>query len=196
MTDYLCVTGPAMQAYLPDMARLRLKVFYDYPYLYEGEIEYEADYLQAYLAKPDCFFVLALDKGVVVGAASCLPLSHAKTEFQQPFLKAGWDLSKGFYFAESVLLPEYRGQGAGSIFFRLREEIALQQEQYKYLAFCTVDRQNYTELKPENYHTLDNFWHLQGFKATELTARFAWRDRGEPRASMKNMPFWIKSITA
>jgi hypothetical protein len=185
-----------MQAYLPDMARLRLKVFHDYPYLYEGDIEYEAEYLQSYLAKPDCALILALDNGLVVGASSCLPLSRAKTEFQQPFLKNGWDLSKGFYFAESVLLPEYRGQGAGSTFFRLREELAVQLEQYEFLAFCTVDRQNYSELRPENYHTLDNFWELQGFKLSELVARYAWRDRGQSRASMKNMPFWIKTITS
>lgn len=183
-----------MQAYLPDMARLRLKVFYDYPYLYEGDIEFEAEYLQSYVTNPDCALVLALDNGLVVGASSGLPLSHAKTEFQQPFLKEGWDLNKGYYFAESVLLPEYRGQGAGSIFFRLREELAVQQGQYDFLAFCTVDRQDYPEFRPENYHTLDNFWKLQGFEASDLVARYGWRDRGQPRASMKNMPFWIKSI--
>lgn len=184
-----------MQAYLPDMARLRLKVFHDYPYLYEGDIEYEAEYLQEYFAKPDCALILALDNSLVVGASSCLPLKHAKTEFQRPFMNEGWDLSKGFYFAESVLLPEYRGQGAGSTFFRLREELAIQLEQYEYLAFCTVDRCDQEEFRPENYHTLDDFWKKQGFKSTELVAKFAWRDRGQDRASMKNMPFWIKSIT-
>ena len=41
------LTGSALADALPELARLRMTVFRDWPYLYDGSIAYE----QAYLAK-------------------------------------------------------------------------------------------------------------------------------------------------
>ena len=40
--------GPEITPWLDDVARLRLAVFRDWPYLYEGDADYERDYLGAY----------------------------------------------------------------------------------------------------------------------------------------------------
>ena len=64
------------------------------------------------------------DKEKIVGASTALPLQHADSAFQKPFLKAGMALDSIFYFGESVLLKDYRGQGTGSRFFDAREQAA------------------------------------------------------------------------
>ena len=46
------LTGDALTAALPDLARLRIAVFRAYPYLYEGDPDYERRYIQAYADSP------------------------------------------------------------------------------------------------------------------------------------------------
>lgn len=45
------VSGSAVAAYIGDVARLRIAVFYEFPYLYDGSTEYEQRYLQKFI---DC----------------------------------------------------------------------------------------------------------------------------------------------
>ena len=42
------LTGNAVGEVLDDLARLRIAVFRDWPYLYDGDVAYERDYLTAY----------------------------------------------------------------------------------------------------------------------------------------------------
>ena len=46
------VHGPDLQPHLDGLGRLRIAVFRDYPYLYDGTLEYEREYLQSYLKSP------------------------------------------------------------------------------------------------------------------------------------------------
>ena len=59
--------GAAIAPYIDDLARLRLTVFREFPYLYDGTPEYEADYLANYARSGRSLVVLALDDGKVVG---------------------------------------------------------------------------------------------------------------------------------
>ena len=83
-----CV-GAAVAPYVDDLARLRIEVFRDYPYLYEGDSAYERRYLQAYAASPRSVFVLAMDGARVVGASTGIPLADDGEAFHQPFLQHG-----------------------------------------------------------------------------------------------------------
>ena len=42
------VVGAAIEPYLKDLAALRIQVFREFPYLYQGTLEYEARYLKSY----------------------------------------------------------------------------------------------------------------------------------------------------
>ena len=42
----LRLTGPAARPYAGALAQLRLSVFRAYPYLYEGDLAYETEYLE------------------------------------------------------------------------------------------------------------------------------------------------------
>ncbi len=66
------VTGFAVEPWLDELAELRIEVFRDFPYLYEGNREYERRYLDRYAQSDRSVFVLALEFNRLVGAATAL----------------------------------------------------------------------------------------------------------------------------
>jgi len=114
-------TGAGLIAVLPDLARLRMRVFHDWPYLYEGDEDYERAYLQKFAEGKGAVCVIARDGDRVVGASTASPLLESDAEFIAPFRQAGYDPARVFYLGESVLLPDYRGLGLGHRFFEGRE---------------------------------------------------------------------------
>lgn len=187
--------GAALEPYIPALAQLRMQVFSEYPYLYQGNLEYEARYLQKFVQWPHSTLVLVLDGPQVVGASTALPLSSAENEFQEPFVRAGYNLHDWYYFGESVLQAAYRGQGLGKRFFVERENRA-KTLGYSCCTFCAVERPSYHRRKPAHYKPLDGFWQNQGYqKHPQLLTHFAWQDVGETQESAKPMVFWIKRLT-
>jgi len=55
------LTGAALEARLDEVARLRIAVFRDWPYLYEGSMDYERSYLSTYRTSPGAILVGAFD---------------------------------------------------------------------------------------------------------------------------------------
>ena len=184
--------GSELEPYIEGLGRLRITVFREYPYLYDGSLEYERDYLTSYLNSPRSLVALVLDQGQVVGATTCMPMAEEGPEFQAAFVNAGYDLETILYFGESILLPEYRGQGLGKAFFHRREAHA-QKLGSKITTFCAVDRPIDHPHRPACYTPLDGLWTKQGYaKHPELQATFVWKEIGETAESPKTLTFWLK----
>src|SRR5690606_6621356 len=113
--------GAAVRPHLEALAGLRIAVFREWPYLYQGDLDYEAGYLAAYAKSAGSVFVLAFDGDQVVGAATGIPMADETEAFLKPVRERGIAPERMFYFGESVLLPAYRGQGIGNRFFDGRE---------------------------------------------------------------------------
>ncbi|HEY1123138.1 MAG TPA: GNAT family N-acetyltransferase [Haloferula sp.] len=168
------LAGEQVLPHLQDAARLRISVFREFPYLYEGDEENERSYLQSYAACPRSVFVLAEAGGKVVGVSTGLPLVDADASFREPFEKAGVDPVPWFYFGESVLDPAWRGKGIGHAFFDHREQHAMELGFSKF-CFCAVVRPDDHPLKPEGYRSNDAFWAKRGYvMRPELSCHFAW----------------------
>ncbi|MGQ9368756.1 GNAT family N-acetyltransferase [Azospirillum sp. ST 5-10] len=189
------LTGDALQARLPDLARLRIAVFRDFPYLYDGSPDYEERYLATYAAAPGSVVVGAFDGERVVGAATALPLRHEPEHVTAPFRAGGWDVGRLFYYGESVLLPAYRGRGVGVRFFAEREAQARRLGGFSHAVFCAVDRPADHPRRPAGHVPLDDFWRRRGFRPLPgVACRFSWRDLDETAESEKPMRFWIKEL--
>lgn len=187
------VHGEAVTPYIADLARLRTDVFRAFPYLYEGSEAYEASYLATYAQSPESFFALALDEARIVGASTGVPMTDASEVFRAPFIAAGLDPQKVFYFGESVLLPTYRGRGLGVRFFEEREAYARRLGRFDWCTFCAVERPGDHPLRPAGYVPLDAFWARRGYKRrTDLTTMLAWQDIGDVEETEKLMTFWLK----
>ena len=188
--------GDEVTKWLDALGELRIRVFREYPYLYEGCLDYERDYLAVYQNSRDSLVVLVTDEsGRPVGASTCLPLAAEGPGFREPFLKAGMNVDQVFYFGESVLLPEWRGRGIGRLFFDRREAHA-RSLGYRVTAFCAVDRPDNHPMRPPDFRPLDDFWKNRGYrKQPDLQARISWQEIGEEQESPKTLTFWTRTWT-
>jgi GNAT superfamily N-acetyltransferase len=192
--DVRPLTGAAREAARDDVARLRIAVFHDWPYLYDGTLEYERDYLQTYRDSPGALLVGAFDGDRLVGAATGTPMEDHAEDFATAFAATGVPLDQVFYCAESVLLPEYRGRGIGHRFFDLREAHARALGR-SHSAFCSVMRPEDHPARPENYRSNDVFWRKRGYEPLPgVIAEFSWRDLGDSRESRKPLQFWMRAL--
>jgi len=188
------IQGAGIEPYLDALGALRITVFRDFPYLYDGTLEYEREYLKVYVNCPHSLAVLAFHGDAVVGATTCLPMTDESSEFQEAFINEGYDLSKICYLGESILLPQYRGRGIGKQFFKHRETHA-RSLGLSLTTFCAVDRPHDHPLRPVNYHPLDDFWTSRGYKKQpHMQATFHWKEVHEKNESAKTLTFWTKEL--
>ena len=188
--------GADIAGQIDALADVRIRVFRDFPYLYEGSRDYEAKYLDVYVRCPRSLAVLVWDGPQCVGASTVLPLADAGAEAQQPFLAGGYPVDRIDYFGESVLLREYRGRGIGVKFFELREAHA-RELGLGLCAFCAVDRPADHPSKPEGYVPNDAFWTHRGYRrAPQIVTTFSWPDIGATQSTAKPMVFWLKELPA
>jgi GNAT superfamily N-acetyltransferase len=190
------LTGSALLPLLPDLARLRIAVFRNWPYLYDGNTGYEAHYLRAYVESPHAAIIVAFDGEAPVGASTCIPLADETENVRAPFRARGWDPARFFYLGESVLLPPYRGTGAGVAFFEAREAHAKRVSDCDFACFCAVQRPADHPLRPPDHVPLDRFWERRGYTSyPDLTCTMSWKDIDTERETEKFLAFWIKSLT-
>jgi len=188
------LTGASIAPVIEGVAALRIAVFREWPYLYEGDLAYERSYLRAYQDSARAVVVAAWDGATLVGASTGLPLAEADGEFAAAFAGSPLDMAAIFYCAESVLLPAYRGQGAGHRFFDLREGHA-RAHGFTHTAFCSVIRPDDHPARPAQYRPLDGFWRARGYAPCPgIVAQFTWRDLGESTDSPKPLQFWSRAL--
>lgn len=188
------LAGAAVAPAIPDLARLRITVFRDFPYLYDGDLDYERKYLRKFADLPESTLVVARDGAAIVGASTALPMVNAEDDVAAPFRAQQLDPAQVYYFGESVLLPAYRGQGVGVAFFERREARA-RELGFRDAAFCAVDRPAAHARRPKDYVPLDAFWTHRGYvKRPDLVCTFAWKEVGAVDETAKTMTFWVKAL--
>lgn len=185
--------GAEVARYLPAIAVLRIEVFHEWPYLYDGSLEYEERYLAGYSA-PGAMVAVAFHGDELVGAATALPLTAHSDAVAPPLVAAGFDPARVYYFGESVLRHDHRGRGLGHRFFDEREAEA-RRLGFDVAAFCAVVRPADHPRRPADYIPLDRFWGKRGFvRRPDIVAHFAWKDLDDAEETDKPMVFWIKQL--
>ncbi len=194
---FLELRGKEINPYIQEIANLRINVFKEYPYLYEGSFAYEEKYLQTYINSPRSLFILVKDKSKYIAASSCIPLLDEETKLQKPFLENNFELKKIFYLGESIVLKDYRGRGIGKSFFEKRHKHALKTtKDLQITTFCSVVRdKSYDNKKAESYRANDSLWTKVGYERQDkLIAEYKWPDIGENKESIKKMIFWTRQV--
>lgn len=194
MIELRRLEGINLSSALMEIAQLRIEVFREWPYLYQGDLDYERRYLQPYVDSEHAIVIGVYDGDRLVGVSTGTPMVDHSDDFAAGFAKTDYTLEQIFYCAESILLPPYRGKGIGHRFFDAREAHA-KQLGFRFSAFCAVERGKDHPARPSSYRPLDGFWRSRGYAPLpEVIAHFAWKDIDDRVETVKPMQFWIKSI--
>lgn len=186
------LSGLQLAPFIPALARLRMVVFREFPYLYAGSAKYGEACLRPLPDTPDALIVLARDGEEVVGASSALPLTGEVAALQAPLHALEFGRASVLYLGESVLRAEYRGQGLGRIFFDRREAHAHKLGLHT-TAFCTVQRPDDHPTRPTPYRTLHAFWAARGYvERPDLNTALSWMDVGDNHETPKSMRYWLR----
>ena len=192
--DVRPLAGPDLEAALDQVAQLRITVFRDWPYLYDGTLDYERQYLDSYRDNTGALLVGAFYEGRLIGASTSTPMEDHAPEFAAPFRALGIPLEKILYGAESVLLRPYRGMGLGHRFIDLREAHARALGR-THVAFCSVIRPEDHPARPGAYRSNDAFWRGRGYDTLPgVVARFSWKDLGDGEETEKPLQFWMRHL--
>ncbi|MFC7738864.1 GNAT family N-acetyltransferase [Roseomonas sp. GCM10028921] len=195
---YEMLRGDALRPFLPALGELVFAVFRGWPYLYGGDQAEARDYLACYAdgSSPGASIVVAFDGDQPVGAATCQPMAEASPGVPEAFAARGLDPAQFCYFGEAVLLPSYRGRGAGARFFKMREGYA-RGLGLDFAAFCAVRRDPADRRKPAGHTPLDAFWRRHGYTPyPDLVCRLEWQEVGAMEATPHELSFWLKSLSA
>ncbi len=190
---FVTYRGPQIADVIDDLAQLRIAVFRDWPYLYDGDLGYERRYLASSVGER-AIVVGAFDGQQMVGAATGRPLSEHTDDFAAALSDTPIDFEATFYCAESVLLASHRGQGAYEHFFSLREQHA-RDAGFTSITFCSVIRRADHPARPNDDRPLDMVWRKRGYvPILGAVATFSWRDVGDAVETEKPMQFWMKRL--
>ena len=188
------VTGPAIADCLEGLASLRLDIFREFPYLYDGRREDELRYLQLYADAPEALVMTVTDSGTMIGAATGIPLCHEHRELLDPFASTPYPVEDLYYVGELLLYPAYRNRGMGLRLVALIEDQVRSLGIYRFLTCATVVRPDDHPLRPVSYVPIDRFLARTGFSPLPgITTSFTWREtdgvsRDHP------MKFWLKKL--
>lgn len=192
--EIMTVSGKDVHRYLDDVAYLRIQIFREFPYLYDGNMDYEKEYLNVYSQSQESLMVLAFHDQKIIGVSTAVPLKDEMVEIQAPFAANHLPINDYFYLGESVLLEPFRGQGIYKYFFSLREEAA-RMGGYRYATFLAVDRPLDHPLKPLDYQPMDPVWKYFGYELQpHLKTLLAYQQIDSSEPVSNEMMFRLKEL--
>lgn len=189
------VRGSEITPYLRTIADLRIKVFSEYPYLYDGDLKTENEYLNMYREKEGTLLVAAKDHGNVIGLILGTPYKELPDDYQQPFVKKSIKTDPIYYLGDIILLKEYRGKGIGQQLYEVFEKEVRSAKKYEAIAMCELITHSSDAKRPRDYHSLDPFWRKRKYsRHFDIVISAPWNEVGEVGEKDHLLTFSIKSL--
>ena len=192
------VTGKAINDCFEAIATLRLMVFSEYPYCYQGSFEDEQKHFGQYTCHEDRSLAVLFEKNQIIGlstripAASALPLlGRAVPELE----RRGVNIEQHYYVIESMIKQAFRGKKRGQLLYQ-EHEVFIRRRGYQtncLLTLATESTITSVEKKP-----FTSLWHWLGFKKTAIQTSFTWLTRMFDhlvREQSHVFDFWARDLT-
>ncbi|QVL55435.1 MAG: GNAT family N-acetyltransferase [Simkaniaceae bacterium] len=187
--------GNKILPYIAEIAKLRIQIFHEWPYLYEGCLEYEKKHLQTYTKTQESLVIIAKHGNRIIGAVTGVPAKDSMQEVQKALENASFPLETTYYLGEILLLDEYRGSGIGSQLYRFFEDSVRKKNRYHTVVLCEINRSDTDKRKPLSYEGLDVFWHhFQYKRSAKIKTSFSYQEIGSDKETPHPMVFWEKHL--
>jgi GNAT superfamily N-acetyltransferase len=190
-------TGSGLKPYLHSMAKLRMDVLKEFPYLKEPDLFQELTYLKKIVTCKEAIGVLIFDNTTLVGLSLGYPLVIDELEVKRPFLEKQLDLTTYFVFSDSLLLKQYRGRGIGHHFFDTRENHVHHYKLYTHICFYVPARgdEKREDLSSRDTISLNDFWRKRGFtRISDMHCKLSWKEVGQTHPKEHLMSYWMKDL--
>lgn len=181
-----------------DIAHMRLTLFKEFPYLYEGDEEGEREYLESYFNADTACLILLYDQGEIVGFSSGVGLHEEMPDIQKPFARHGLNTQDYYYVGEVMLKAPYQKKGLTKIFqehhnWHIQNLKARGEGNFSKLTLMTVVRPDDHPLYPEGYEPIDGILNHFGFqKSDTLFVHLPWSQVDQEEVVDHTLNIWIK----
>lgn len=194
-----CLYGSAAKTHMEVLAAFRINYFREFPYLYDGTMEYELRYLDGFFNHPEACLRIGWDGDRVVAVSTSIPLIsdyEIVGDAEKLFSQRGLNGRSFIYFGEIILVPEVRGQGLFARIFADQESDAALKG-YSGTCFLAVVRNSDHPLWPKGYVQPWGKWIHLGYQKTEILTDFNWptlQVTGRSIDQSNPMAFWVKEF--
>lgn len=193
------ITSTNLESYLDIIADFRIKYFKEFPYLYEGTIDYEKHYLQGFAKDPKSILILIKFENRVIAVSTALPLmseADILDDTSARFKEAGYQPEDFFYYSEVLIAPDFRKEGLLRKIYAIREKWA-RSFGFNQLTLATVIREKTHPLRPSGYVEIESIWKHFGFQKTSIEIDYKWPTifpDGSVKEVNNKMVFWHKAL--
>ena len=186
------LVGGQIAEMIPTIAQLRITSFKGYPYLYNGTLESEYEYLETYKNNEHALVVYGDDprKGLMQGAPLTAIFPSATPIFEAAQLNPEY-----FYYCEEIILPLDKMTLILQMFAAVEDQA--KKWGYKNVCLITHKGQENHSLKPDNYQSVEPLFEKIGFIKTHLSMQDTYStfcQDGSVQQREHEFVFWIKKL--
>ncbi|HEV2601172.1 MAG TPA: hypothetical protein VGT41_02640 [Candidatus Babeliales bacterium] len=198
--DYVfkLLTGQNLQTITSFMAQQRVEAFREYPYLYEGTVAEDTEYVQWLVGLQHSAVAASYLDGEPVGFVSGIAFVDNEQEFKGScalFEENGLDPKDFYYVPEAIVAAAHRNK---SLFTRLHSLLEEHVKSLGYKASCLVlESHEQHPLKPVDYKGPDEAFIKTGYSKTRMLTSCAWptiQPDGPAKNQVHPLTYWIKNL--
>lgn len=194
-TSIEVLKGSEAIPYLNKLMEIRLLFYRDYPYLYDGSIEDEENYLRIWSNSENTLLVVAKRNDKVVGVIIGLPFSESPEENKQAFQNLETSPEDLFYLGDNIVIQELKVGNVQKQMYHQFERAVKQLKKYKEIVVCEIERDVNDPKKIANDTFYEFSWNAQGFiREPNQIVNFTWKEIGDSKISNHHMVFWRKPL--
>lgn len=181
--------------YLQDLAKLRILFYRNYPYLYEGNLTGEENYLRMYANSENALLAVAKKGQEIVGAVAGIALSETQEMHKKQWIQQQIPAENVFYLGEIVLLQEYLKSDLQEKLYQQFEKGVRGLKRYDSIVVCEIERDPKDYKKPANSLSSEVRWDGRGFvRQPALNTYYSWKEVGDLEDTDHLMGFWSKEL--
>lgn len=177
-----------------------IETFKHYPYLLEGEYDYNQQYFKEITTSNHGGLALATLKEEFAGFLMGCPLAARQEQFADAFeifKKNNFTASDYYLFTDVVVLPKFQNKKIASNLFAYFEEW-VKSWGYKGICLFIIQHNEDHALKPVDYKNIDDFYAKLGYTKTEIQSISTWPTIMDAQGTVSFLEhvlyFWIKQF--